>query len=57
MRPLILCRERLNRLLEILDRNGGSASVRDLSRSCRVYAWEIEQAAEFGWVWLQLPLP
>lgn len=50
MRPLILCRERLNRLLDVLDRSGRSATVRDLWRSYRIYGWEIEQAAELGWV-------
>lgn len=50
MRPLILCRERLDRLLAILDSKNGRASIRDLSRSYRMYCWEIEQAADLGWV-------
>jgi hypothetical protein len=50
MRLNLLCRERLQRLLSVLDRNGGSASFRDLWRSHRVWDWEIEQAAELGWV-------
>lgn len=50
MRPNLLCRERLQRILTVLDRNGGSASLRELSRSYCVSTWEIEQAAELGWV-------
>jgi hypothetical protein len=46
----MLCRERLDRLLAILDSKNGRASIRDLSRSYRMYCWEIEQAADLGWV-------
>ena len=50
MRPLILCRERLGRIRRVLTQLGGSASMRDLWRSYAIYDWEIEQAAEMGWV-------
>jgi hypothetical protein len=50
MRPLILCRERLTRLLSVLDREGGECSVRRLCRNFAIYNWEVEQAEEAGWV-------
>jgi hypothetical protein len=50
MRPLILCRERLTRLLSVLDREGGECSVRRLCRNFAIYEWEVEQAEEAGWV-------
>jgi len=50
MRPLILCRERLTRLLEVLDREGGSCTFRRLNRNYGLYIWEVEQAEESGWV-------
>lgn len=50
MRPLILCRERLNRLLHVLDRMGGIAPIRDLGRSHGIWWWEVEQAEKLGWV-------
>lgn len=50
MRPLIFCRERLTRLLSVLDREGGECSVRRLCRSFAIYEWEVEQAEEAGWV-------
>ena len=45
-----LCRERLDYLLSILDRNGGSLSFRDLWRSYVIAVYEIEQAEELGWI-------
>lgn len=50
MRPLILCRERLTRLLSVLDREGGECSMRRLYRNFAIHDWEIEQAEEAGWV-------
>ncbi len=50
MRPFILCLERLERIRRILERRGGTASIRDLRRSYMVFRWEIEQAAELGWL-------
>ncbi len=50
MRPALLCRERLNRILAVLDREDGACSVRDLSRTYGIEKWEVEQAADAGWV-------
>lgn len=50
MRQHLLCRERLNRLLTVLERNGGTCSLRDLYRTYRIHEWEVEQAEEAGWV-------
>jgi hypothetical protein len=50
MRPLILCRERLTRLLFVLDSEGGECSVRRLCRNFAIRDWEVEQAEEAGWV-------
>jgi hypothetical protein len=50
MVPLILCRERLHRILSILDKNGGVLTVREFLRTFSVFRWEVEQAAELGWV-------
>lgn len=57
MRPAILCRERLNRILTVLDRNDGVLSVRDFMRSYGVYSWELEQAATLGWVMIETLKP
>lgn len=50
MQPSILCRERLGRIRRVLERCGGTATMRDLWRSHTIYDWEIEQAAELGWL-------
>ena len=50
MRPHKLCRERLTRLLVVLERNGGECSIRDLFRTFRIYDWEVEQAEDSGWL-------
>jgi len=50
MRPLILCYERLQRILRVLNQLGGNARIRDLERSHGIWSWEVEQAAELGWV-------
>ena len=50
MRRLSLCRERLGRIQRVLERWGGTVTVRDLWRSHTIYDWEIEQAAELGWL-------
>lgn len=50
MRPLILCRERLLRILSILDRKGGEVSVRDLYRTFGIFEWEVMQAEALGWL-------
>lgn len=50
MRPPILCRERLTRILSLLDRVGGIISIRDFSRRFAVHSWELKQAEELGWI-------
>jgi hypothetical protein len=57
MRPLILCRERLDRIQRVLKRLGGKASMRDLWRSYAIREWEIEQAAELGWLTITIRKP
>lgn len=57
MRPLILCLERLERLLEILDRLEGEARIRDLERTYGIYHWEVEQAEELGWARIETRKP
>jgi hypothetical protein len=57
MRPLILCRERLNRILSILDRNDGSLTMREFARTFSVWEWEIEQAATLGWLKIETRKP
>lgn len=46
----MLCRERLSRILSVLDRHAGRVSVRDFGRSYAVPKWELEHAAALGWV-------
>lgn len=50
MRPSILCRERLNRILTVLDREDGECSMRRLARNFSVWEWEVEQAEDLGWL-------
>jgi hypothetical protein len=50
MHPSILCRERLLRILDLLDRYGGHMPARTLQRNHGVFDWEVEQAAELGWL-------
>lgn len=50
MHSLTLCRERLSRILNLLDRNAGVLSIGDFLRSFTVFDWELEQAAALGWV-------
>lgn len=57
MRPLILCRERLERILSILGRRGGALSMRDFFRTFAVFDWEIEQAESLGWVTITMKKP
>ncbi len=44
----ILCLERYQRILSILDRLGGAASFRDLKRTYGIYTYEIEQTEQYG---------
>lgn len=57
MRPTILCRERLNRILLVLQRQGGVETIRQLSRRFSIRGWEIEQAADLGWVKVEIRKP
>ncbi len=57
MRPAILCRERLCRLLSVLDRTGGTCAIRELVRSHGIRGWEVEQAEELGWVSISMRKP
>jgi hypothetical protein len=57
MRPLTLCRERLNRILSILERNDGALTVREFARTFSVWEWEIEQAAALGWLKIETRKP
>jgi len=50
MRQNLLSRERLNRLLKVLEREGGTCSLRRLWRNFSIWGWEVEQAEEAGWV-------
>lgn len=50
MLPPTICRERLYRILDILDRNAGELPARAFTRSFSVREWEIEAAAALGWV-------
>jgi hypothetical protein len=57
MPPLALCRERLTRILGLLERHGGSLRVRDFARTFGVWDWELEQAAALGWLEIVVKKP
>lgn len=57
MRPHVLCRERLDRLLAVLERQGGKETLRQLSRRFGLHVWEVEQAAALGWVRVKMEKP
>ncbi len=57
MIAITLCRERLDRLLRVLQRQGGSETVRQLVRSFGLWRWEIEQAEQLGWIALEIRKP
>jgi hypothetical protein len=50
MKSHTLCRERLEYLLEVLERHEGRLSIRNLWRSYVIAAYEIRQAEELGWI-------
>ena len=52
-----LCRERLERLLEVLDRQGGEETVRQLFRRFAIFPSEIDEAAQLGWVRIVIRKP
>jgi hypothetical protein len=57
MCPFILCRERLERIQRILARNAGVLTVREFTRTYSVWTWEVEQAAELGWIEIKTRKP
>ncbi len=57
MRPCILCLERLDRLTDVLARQGGSETLRQLFRRFGIHDWEVEQAAALGWVAIETRKP
>lgn len=57
MRPSILCRERLDRILDILERKGGSETLRQFERRYSVWRWEVEAAAALGWITIERRKP
>lgn len=57
MRPAKLCLERLDRLTDVFDRQGGSETLRKLVRNFSLCEWEITQAAELGWVAIEVRKP
>jgi hypothetical protein len=55
---LRLCRERLERIQRILEQAGGEpVSLRQFTRQFNVCKWEVEQAAEMGWVEITIRKP
>jgi len=50
MDQFTLCRERLFRLFRVIDQRGGSVTYRNLIHSHGILFWEIDQAAEQGFV-------
>lgn len=57
MHPSILCRERLNRIQRIIERNAGALTVREFTRTYSVGEWEVEQAAALGWIKIETHKP
>lgn len=50
MRPLILCRERWERIERVLAQLGGTATLRELERSFAIRPWEVRASAALGWL-------
>lgn len=58
MRALLLSRERLNRIQRILARaDVQPVTVREFARRFSVWEWELEQAAELGWIEIEIRKP
>lgn len=57
MTTLILSRERLNRINAILARHPEGVTVREFTRTFSVRNWELEQAAELGFVKIEARKP
>jgi hypothetical protein len=52
-----ICRERLARIQRVLNQNGGAVTVRDFARTFSVWEWELEKAAELGWIQIETRKP
>lgn len=52
-----LCRERLERIQRVLNKNAGALTVREFARSFSVWEWELEQAAALGWIQIETKKP
>jgi hypothetical protein len=52
-----LCRERLERLLEVLERNGGKETLRQLDRIYAIRRFEVLEAERLGWVVIKSQKP
>ena len=57
MLPLILCRERLERIRIVLSHHAGALTVREFARTYSVWEWEVEQAAELGFIKIETRKP
>ena len=53
----MLCRERLTRITAILARRPHGLSVREFARTFSVWRWEMERAAELGFVQIEIRKP
>ena len=49
--------ERLERIQRILEKNAGALTVRAFARTYSVWEWEVEQAAELGWIKIEMNRP
>jgi hypothetical protein len=54
---MLLYRERLARIQHVLNKKGGELSVRDFARTFSVWEWELEKAAELGWIQIETRKP
>lgn len=51
------CRERLNRILSVLERQGGAETVRQLTRRFSIFRHEIEEAESLGFIVIEKRKP
>ncbi|BCX46414.1 hypothetical protein HAHE_03220 [Haloferula helveola] len=57
MHPLKLSLDRLHRILRVFQKEGDEVTVRRFRRNFEVYDWELEQAAELGWLAIETRKP
>ena len=50
MKPYVLCLERLERILSVIDKSGGRISTRDLQRTYSIHESELNLAEEAGFI-------